>query len=157
MKFKIQSSKSKVGRSKWLYLLPFTFYLCLTACVTGSMPNLDEPQCAESRDVVKKLYSFHFDSNMLFSQENLKLREKFLTPEFVKTLQNVQTENDVFTTDSADVPRAFRLGDCKVVEPNKTHIEVLLLWRNEKESRQQIIKVEAVKQNDKWLVNKILR
>lgn len=151
------SSKFKIQSSKLFYLLPFTFYLCLTACVTGSMPNLDEPQCAESRDVVKKLYSFHFDSNMLLSQENLKQREKFLTPEFVKSLQNLQTENDIFTTNSDDIPRAFRLGDCKVIEPTKTNVEVLLLWRDEKESRQQTIKVEAVKQNDKWLVNKILR
>jgi hypothetical protein len=121
------------------------------------MPNLDEPECAESRDVVKKLYSFHFDKNMLFSQEGLKEREKFLTPEFFKSLQTFQTENDVFTTNSADIPRAFRLGDCKVIEPNKTNVEVLLLWRNETESRQQIINAEVVKQNDKWLVNKILR
>lgn len=142
---------------KLFYLLPFTFYLCLTACVTGSMPNLDEPECAESREVVKKFYSYHFDKNMLFSQESLKEREKFLTPEFAKSLRNVETENDVFTTDSADTPRAFRLGDCKVVEPTKTNIDVLLLWRNETESRQQIIKVEVIKQNDKWLINKILR
>ena len=121
------------------------------------MPNLDEPQCAESRDVVKKLYSFHFDNGMKFSPENLKLREKFLTAEFVKSLQNLPTENDVFTTDSADIPRAFRLSNCKVIEPTKTNIEVLLLWRDEKESRQQIINAEVVKQNDKWLVNKILR
>jgi hypothetical protein len=150
--------KFQIPNSKLFYLLPLTFYLCLTACVTGSIPNLDEPECAASRETVKKLYSFHFDKNMLFSQEGLKERERFLTPEFVQSLQKLQAENDVFTTDSADIPRAFRLGDCKVIEPNKTNVEILLLWKNaEEESRQQIINAEVVKQNDKWLVNKILR
>lgn len=121
------------------------------------MPNLEEPQCTEARETVKKFYSIHFDGNMLFSQENLKKQEKFLTPEFIKTLQSLQTDNDVFTTDSTDVPRAFRLGDCKVIEPNKTNVEVLLLWKVEEGSRQQVIKAETVKQEDKWLINKILR
>jgi hypothetical protein len=143
---------------KGFYFLLFTFYFLLcSACVTGSIPNLDEPECAASREVVKKLYSYHFDKNMLFSQEGLKERERFLTPEFFQSLQKLQTENDVFTTDSADIPRAFRLSDCKVIAPDKTNVEVLLLWRNESESRQQIIKAEVVKQADKWLINKILR
>ena len=125
--------------------------------MTGSIPNLDEPQCAESREMVKKFYSIHFDGRMLFSKENLKLQERFLSPEFYTSLENLQTENDVFTTNSADIPRAFRLGNCKLIETNKTNVEILLLWRNESESRQQIINAEVINQNDKWLINKILR
>jgi hypothetical protein len=147
-KFKIQNLL------KAFCILQFAF---LISCVTGSMPNLDEPECAASRETVKKFYSIHFDGNMLFSQENLKKQEKFLTPEFIKILQSLQTENDVFTTDSTDVPRAFRLGDCKVIEPNKTNVEVLLLWKIDEGSRQQIIRAEVIKQEDKWLINKILR
>ncbi len=92
---------------------------------------------------------------MKFSAENLKLREKFLTPEFVKSLQNLQTENDVFTTNSTDFPRAFRLGNCEVFEPNKTNFEILLFWRDETRSEQKSINAEVVKQGDKWLINKI--
>lgn len=147
-KFKIQNLL------KAFCILHFAF---LISCLTGSMPNLDEPECAASRETVKKFYSIHFDGKMLFSQENLKKQEKFLTPEFLKTLQSLQTENDIFTTDSTDVPRAFRLGDCKVIEPNKTNVEVLLLWKVDEGSRQQVIKAETVKQEDKWLINKILR
>ena len=132
------------------------FAFCIS-CVTGSMPNLEKPECTESREAVKKFYSIHFGNEMKFSQENLKLREKFLTPEFLKTLQNVQSENDVFTTDSTDTPRAFRLGGCEIIEPNKTNVEILMFWKNSEEIRQQNIKVEAVKQADKWLINKILR
>ncbi|MEK7724123.1 MAG: hypothetical protein AAB336_07245 [Acidobacteriota bacterium] len=133
------------------------FFVFLISCVTGSIPNLDEPQCAESREMVKKFYSIHFDGRMLFSKENLKLQERFLSPEFYTSLENLQTENDVFTTNSADIPRAFRLGNCKLIETNKTNVEILLLWRNESESRQQIINAEVINQNDKWLINKILR
>lgn len=151
------NSKFKIQNSKLFCLLILTVFLSLTGCGSIYIPNLEDSQCTESREAVKKFYSFHFDNGLQFSPDNLKLREKFLTDDFVKSLQNLQTENDIFTSNSDDVPRAFRLGECKVIEPNKTHVEVLLLWRDEKESRQQIINAEAVRQDDKWLINKILR
>lgn len=98
-----------------------------------------------------------FCREMKFSKENLKQGEKFFTPDFFKSMESLQTENDVFTTDSNDFPRAFRIGSCKVIEPTKTNVEILLLWRTDVESRQQIIQAEVIKQSDKWLINKILR
>ncbi len=136
----------------------FCVLLCvfLIGCVTGSMPNLDKPECEASRSVVKQFYSFHFGNEMKFSVENLKLREKFLTSEYVQSLQKLQTENDVFTTNSADVPRAFKLGACQVIEPSQTRVEVLLFWRDENSTQQRSITAEVFKQGDKWLINKIL-
>jgi hypothetical protein len=119
------------------------------------MPNLEAPECTESRGVVKELYSYHFGNDMKFSPENLRQREKFVTPEYYKSLQNLQTINDVFTTNSTDFPKAFRVGKCEVVDPAKTNIEVLLFWKNDARSEQKAINVEVVKQGDKWLVNKI--
>jgi hypothetical protein len=133
-------------------LLPFVF--CLASC--GSIPNLEEPQCTDSRLTVKEFYSYHFGNEMKFSQENLKPLEKFLTPEYFKSLQNLQTENDIFTTNNTDFPKAFRVGKCEIVEPTKTNMEVLLFWRDDTRSEQKAINVEVVKQNDKWLINKIL-
>jgi len=136
-----------------------TFCLLLTAYCSlncGSVPNLEKPECTDSRLVVKEFYSYHFGNEMKFSAENLKKREKFLTPEFFKSLQNLKTENDIFTTNSTDLPKAFRVGKCEVVEPSKTDLEVLLFWKDDKRSEQKVIHVEVVKQNDKWLVNKIL-
>jgi hypothetical protein len=142
---------------KKFYFCLFTFaFLLSTACVTGSIPNLDEPECDSSRSIVKKFYSYHFGNDMIFSQDNLKEREKFFTPEFYQSLQNLQTENDVFTTNSNDLPRAFRLGDCKVLESTKTNVEILLLWRDDTNSKQKIINAEVVKKGDNWLINKIL-
>ena len=133
--------------------LLFTFYFLLSAC--GSVPNLEPRECTESTAIVKEFYSYHFGNEMKFSQANLKLREKFLTSEFVKSLQSLQTENDVFTTNSTDFPKAFRVGKCEVVSPEKTIIEIVLFWRDDTRSEQKIIKTEAVKQNDKWLINRV--
>jgi hypothetical protein len=140
-----------------LVALLVTMSLLLTGCLTGSIPNLEKPECTESRDVVKKFYSYHFGNEMIFSRENLKAREKFLTPEFVTVLQKLETGDDVFTTGSDDLPRAFRLGKCEVLAPDKTAIEILLFWRTDKETRQQSITAEVRKQNAKWLINKISR
>jgi hypothetical protein len=132
-------------------LLSFTFLL--SAC---SIPNLEQPECTEARLAVKEFYSFHFGNEMKFSAENLKKREKFLTPEFLKSLQSSISENDVFTTNSLDLPKAFRLGSCKVIEPTKTDFEVVLFWRDDNRSEQKTIHVIAEKLQGKWLINGIL-
>ncbi len=132
-----------------LLFLVFAFTSC-------SIPNLEPPECTESRGVVKEFYSFHFGNDMKFSQENLKLREKFLTAEFTRSLQNIQNENDVFTINSKDYPKAFRTGACEVISTEKTIFTVVLFWRSDARSEQKEIKVETVKQNDKWLISKVI-
>jgi hypothetical protein len=172
-KFKVQSSKSKVQSPKFrllrfdfqiliakhFYFLLFTFAFCLLSfCLllaACSIPNLEEAECTASRDAVKEFYSFHFGNEMRFSPENLRRREKFLTAQFVASLQNLQTDADVFTTNSTDYPKAFRTGGCRVVSPEKTEVEVLLFWKTDTRSEQKAIQVEAVKENNKWLINKI--
>jgi hypothetical protein len=160
--FKIHESEFKPPHERFkiqnLLLVFCLFSLAFfIGCVTGSMPNLDKPECTQSRDVVKKFYSIHFDGEMKFSPENLKSKEQFFTPEFLQSLQKQETENDIFTSDSTDFPRAFRLGSCEVIEPSKTKIEVLIFWRDTTETRQQSIYTEVVNQQGKWLINKILR
>ena len=93
---------------------------------------------------------------MKFSQENLKLRERFLTPELTASLRSLQTEKDVFTTNSDDFPKAFRTAACEVIAPDKTIFTVVLFWRSDTRSEQKEIKVETAKQNDKWLIDRIL-
>jgi hypothetical protein len=134
-------------------LFTFAFLLLTYGC---SMPNLESPECTDSRLAVKQFYSFHFANEMRFSADNLKQREKFLTPEFVKSLQTLTGENDVFTTNSNDFPKAFRIGECKVIEPTKTNLEIVLFWKDDNRTEQKNIHVEAVKQANKWLLNKVL-
>ena len=92
---------------------------------------------------------------MKFSPDNLRQREKFLSPDYVKILQNAPPDKDVFTTNSTDYPKAFRIGGCEVNTPEKTIFEVLFFWKDDARSEQRAITVEAVKQEDKWLINKI--
>jgi hypothetical protein len=89
------------------------------------------------------------------SGENLQLREKFLTDELEQNLA-VQTDDatDYFTATN-DYPKAFRVGGCEVVEPNKTVFEVVLFWKDDTRNEQREIKVETVRQNNKWLINKV--
>jgi hypothetical protein len=149
----VSSQQSAVSLRKFLiFCLLITAY-CSLSC--GSIPNFEPPECTESGGVVKEFYSYHFGNEMKFSPENLKPREKFLTAEFVNSLRKLQTENDVFTTNSTDLPKAFRVGKCEVVSADKTVFEVVLFWRDDVRSEQKIIKAEAVKQGDKWLINKV--
>ncbi len=138
----------------WFRFFIFAFLLfTFNAC---SMPNLESPECTDSRLAVKQFYSFHFANEMKFSADNLKQREKFLTPEFAQSLKNSPGENDVFTTNSTDFPKAFRIGECKLIEPTKTNLEIVLFWKDDNRTEQKNIHVETVKQADKWLLNKIL-
>lgn len=130
------------------------FFVCAVAAC--SVPNLEPPECTASRDVVKEFYSFHFGNDMKFSQENLNLREKFLTPEFTASLKDAQTEDDVFTTNSADIPKAFRTAVCEVIAPDKTVFTVVLFWRDDTRSEQKEIKVKTTKQNGEWLIGKVI-
>jgi hypothetical protein len=149
-----RSRKSESGWRRFFIFSLLSCVFCLLSC--GSVPNLEPPECTESRGVVKEFYSYHFGNEMRFSKENLKQREKFLTPEYFKSLQDLQTDGDIFTTNSTDFPKAFRVGKCEVLEPSRTHLEVLLFWKDNQRSEQKAIKAEVVKQGDKWLVNKIL-
>ena len=92
---------------------------------------------------------------MKFSLENLQKREKFLTDELKQNLA-AQTESakDYFT-ETDDYPKAFRVGDCNVTNENKTVFQVVLFWKDDTRSEQREIKVEAVKQNNIWLINKV--
>jgi hypothetical protein len=142
-KFKIQN----------LFIL--SCILCFAFLTGCSIPNFEKPECTEARQQVKEFYSYHFGNDMKFSPENLRQREKFLTPEFAKSLENSPPDNDVFTTNSTDYPKAFRISRCEVIAPDKTSIEVLLFWKDNSRSEQREIKIEAVKQNDTWLINKV--
>lgn len=147
----MQNSKFKIQN---LFLIFSILYFAFS--IGCSVPNLEAPECAASRSSLKEFYSYHFGGEMRFSPENLKLHEKFLTPEFANSLQNLQTENDIFTTNNIDFPKAFRIGGCEAISSEKTNVEVLFFWKDDARSEQKSIKVEAIKQDGKWLINEIV-
>ena len=100
---------------------------------------------------------FHFANEMKFSAEGLRSRTKFLSPEFAAVVAGAKDGSDPFTTGSDDFPKAFRVGECREMSPEKTESNVLLFWRSDDRTEQREIKVETVDKNDTWLVNKVSR
>lgn len=136
-----------------LHLLLF-LALATTAC---TVPSLESPACTESKNAVREFYSYHFANEIKFSSDGLKHRERFLTPEFATAAANSSEGTDPFTTGSDDIPKAFRVGECHEISPERTESSVLLFWRSDDRTEQREIKVEAVDKNDTWLVNKVSR
>lgn len=152
MKLAVSSEQLAVSRRK---IVLFCLLLTANCSLSCSVPTLESPECTAARQTVRDFYSFHFGNDMQFSPENLKERERFLTADLVNNLQNAPTDKDPFTLTS-DLPKAFRVGGCTVEEPkNLVNFGVLLFWRTDDRSEQREISVEAVRQNDKWLINKI--
>src|SRR5688572_30569505 len=143
-RFKVHSSKF------FLLLLAFS-----TASCGLSIPNLEQPECTEARNEVREFYSYHFGNDMKPLAENLQKREKFLSAELKQQLeQQLESTKDYFTQ-ADDYPKAFRVGACEVVSPEKTIFEVLLFWKDNTRSEQREIKVEMIKQNNNWLINQV--
>lgn len=150
-KFQISNFKSFFFELKIssIFLILFVVF---QAC---SVPNLEKPECRESRDIVKKFYSFHFGNDMLPSADNLKAREKFLSPKLFDELKNqTETKRDYFTQ-TDDYPKAFRVGGCEIVSDKQTIFEVVLFWKTETRSEQRTVKVETFKENENWLIEKV--
>ena len=130
---------------------------CITAC---SIPNLEATECTESRDVVREFYSFHFDNNLGATDQDIVARQKYLTPAFFESrrellLHGYPPETDPFTG-TQDRPKAFRIGECKVVQPGKeTEFQVLLFWKYDKQSEQRPIAVGVENQDGKWLIKSV--
>ena len=122
-----------------------------------SIPNLETPACTESKNAVREFYSYHFGNEMKFTADGLKLREKFLSREFAASLAGSKEGTDPFTTGTDDIPKAFRVGECREISPEQTESTVLLFWRDDDRTEQREIKVEAVDRNDTWVVNKVSR
>ena len=57
-------------------------------------------------------------------------------------------------TPDDDPPKAFSVGNCKA-SGDKANLKVLIFWKTDTRSEQRELNVEAVKQNDQWLVNSI--
>ena len=127
------------------------FALCICSC---SIPNLEKPECTAARDGVKQFYSFHFGNDMHSTLENLKLREKFLTPELFRTLSAANDTRDYFTA-SDDPPKTFKIGKCEAPQPDKADVQVQIYWRDDAKTVQKELHVEAIKTGDSWLVNKV--
>lgn len=127
-----------------------------------SIPNLEETECREARDRVREFYSFHFGNEMHRTEESVRLREKFFTRRlFNEQLENAESGTDetteYFTAAAAnDLPKAFRVGDCKVVQPgDQVQFDVLLFWKTDTRTEQKHVFASLKKENDSWLIDSV--
>lgn len=139
------------------FFITFAILLIVVIAVLwgGSIPTIDPQECTESRETVREFYAFHFGNDMDFSLDNLKLRERFLTPELFEKLNQSSGETDVFTPTAIQPPRAFRVGRCTVESPERTVFNVLVFWSGDGGNKQQPVTFTTVKQQDKWLIDNI--
>jgi hypothetical protein len=132
--------------------LRFALLVLLAGC---SIPNLESASCIESRNSLREFYSYHFGNSMTFSIDDLKAREKFLTPKFAERLRGTKEGTDPFTTGTTDIPKTFRAAECREVAPERTSFDVMLYWKNDERTEERKINVEMVKHGDAWLVDNV--
>jgi hypothetical protein len=141
----------KAGLTLFLVL----FAVCSFGC--GSIPKLEDPACEASRGVVKQLYSIHFGNDMALSAESLAPKKKFLTDSLFSTLAQATPGSDPLTTGDTDFAKAFRVGGCRVVNPDTTDVEVILFWKTDTRTEQRELHVDVIRTNGEWFVNGIRR
>ncbi|HKP68108.1 MAG TPA: hypothetical protein VJV05_02415 [Pyrinomonadaceae bacterium] len=142
------------GRWSVISLWAFLGVAFLTSC---SIPNLESEECTPSRDAVRELYSYHFGHDLGFTDKDLEARREYLTPNFFESLRQAPQVTDPFTH-MENPPKAFRIGECKVLQPgSRTSFEVLLFWKDDAVSEQRAIHVETQKEGSTWLVDRVSR
>jgi hypothetical protein len=149
---------SQLRTSGSLLLIAYRLSLiayCLLLSLSCSIPNLEPPECDQARDRVREFYSFHFGNELRSEPDDLEKRKGYLTPRFFQRLSGGQPSVDPFTL-MADPPKAFRAGECRVIEPGKrVTFELLLFWKTDTRSEQRSIQVESENQNGVWLIDKV--
>ena len=136
------------------YLIFFSLVLLASSC---GIPTIESQNCLDARAAVREFYSYHFDGEMALSDKHLDKLQKYMTAESYEDLRGKPSENDVFTTNTNNYPKAFRVGSCKEDSPDNATLSVLLFWHKDDQNTQQEITVEARKVNDKWLFSKVVR
>jgi hypothetical protein len=147
-----------MGSGKWVRsIVSVVSVACFSLVLLSScsLPNLEKPQCSEARDFVRRFYSFHFGNEMRPSPENLKLREQFLTGDLIRTLSDSSNTTIDYFTASDQYPKTFRVGACTAETDELATFGVMLLWRDETKSEQKEVRVETVRTEGKWLINKV--
>jgi predicted DNA-binding transcriptional regulator AlpA len=87
------------------------------------------------------------------SAENLKVRERFLTPRYYSMLTGSSaSELDPFTM-TQEYPRTFKIGACHAASPTDLHFQVQLYWRDDEKTQQQEVQANLVKQDNAWLLD----
>jgi hypothetical protein len=127
-----------------------------------SVPNLEETDCREARGRAREFYSFHFGNDMRLTEENVRLREKYFTHRLLENLLDEAVKlpekgTEYFTAvPTNDLPKAFRVGECKIVQQGqRVQFDVLLFWKDDTRTEQKHVFASLAKENNNWLIDSV--
>ncbi len=145
----MQNSKFKI--KKWIgFIFILNFSFLIYSCRLYSLEPLE---CTEARVVAKQFYSFHFGNEMRPSLENLRSRERFLTPRFFSALTaSGEGSLDQFTL-TENYPKSFKIGECRADTATNVDLQIQLYWKDDYTTVQQEVVANMVKEGGKWLLD----
>ena len=148
--------RERRGKQKLSLLFSSVISVAISFFAYGcSIPNLEKPECTEARDAVKQFYSFHFGNDMHPSAENLKMRERFLTPKLYERLSNQSPGAVDYFTGSDNYPRTFKIGACRANNHTDTDFNLQIYWRDDSATVQKTILVNAVEIKSEWKIDSV--
>jgi hypothetical protein len=124
---------------------------CVLSC---SVPNLEPRECTASRDTVREFYSSYIATTPGDREDSPAMFQRFVSRSFERG-DPKRGEADPFVLTN-EFPKAFRVGECTVLEENKrTSFQVLLFWKDDVRSEQRAINVETENEGDRWLIRSV--
>lgn len=143
--------KSKLKIRNWLLLFcVLNFAFSIQSC---RLYSLEPIECTEARVAAKQFYSFHFGNEMRPSSENLRARERFLTPRyFTALIASGEGSLDQFTL-TENYPKSFKIGECRADTPTNVDLQIQLYWKDDYTTVQQEVVANMVKESGKWLLD----
>ncbi|QYO66617.1 hypothetical protein [Leptolyngbya sp. 7M] len=131
------------------------FMTALMPILSCSIPSLEQPACNDARPLIREFYSFHFGNEMEITPEGIRQRERFLSPQMKTLAAQAPEGSDPFTVGSGSLPRAFRVGSCRQTSESRVEFDVLFFWKEEATTEQRPIKVELIKEDGQWFVERV--
>jgi hypothetical protein len=117
-----------------------------------SVPNLESPECGQSRDSVRQFYSWYLGTNADERAKRPEVYRRFISPSFA--VDSVKEGTDPYLL-ATDFPKTFKVGKCEAVGPDKVILQVQLYWRTEAKTTQKDVRVETTKAGENWLINRV--
>lgn len=136
---------------KWIaFVFVLNFSFLVQSCRLYSLEPLE---CTEARVAAKQFYSFHFGNEMRPSPENLRSRERFLTPRYFSALTaSEESSLDQFTL-TENYPKSFKIGECRADTPTNVDLQIQLYWKDDYNTVQEEVIANMLKENGKWLLD----
>lgn len=131
------------------------FSVIASLAVSCSMPSLEPASCTDARPLIREFYSFHFANEMELTPDGLQRRARFISDRLKNEAAQQPEGKDPFTIGTGAFPRAFRVGSCQELSEGQVEFDVLLFWKEETTTEQRPIKVELIKENGQWLVDRV--